>query len=145
MQKVAIFDVDGTLANCDHRRHFVTGEARNWDAFYEASVDDPPNKAIVFLANACIAQGIPVILCTGRPAKYRGITDKSMRDFGVDYHELYMRHDGDHRDDATVKREMLSLIRIVFDPILAVDDRDRVVKMWREEGLTCLQCAEGNF
>ena len=25
------------------------------------------------------------------------------------------------------------------------DDRDKVVKMWREEGLTCMQVAPGNF
>ena len=26
-----------------------------------------------------------------------------------------------------------------------LDDRDRVVKMWRKLGLTCLQVNEGNF
>ena len=32
------------------------------------------------------------------------------------------------------------------DRILCVfDDRDKVVKMWRDEGLTCMQVAEGAF
>ena len=26
-----------------------------------------------------------------------------------------------------------------------LDDRNQVVKMWRENGLTCLQVAEGDF
>jgi hypothetical protein len=41
------------------------------------------------------------------------------------------------------KREMLGDIdsRILF----VVEDRSRVVKMWRSEGLVCLQCAPGEF
>ena len=34
-------------------------------------------------------------------------------------------------------------MRIVFD--LAFDDRDRVVAMWREEGVPCFQVAPGDF
>jgi hypothetical protein len=29
--------------------------------------------------------------------------------------------------------------------LYAVDDRQRVVDMWRSNGITCLQVAEGNF
>ena len=33
-----------------------------------------------------------------------------------------------------------------YDVAGVLDDRDQVVKMWRNElGLTCLQVAEGNF
>ena len=32
-----------------------------------------------------------------------------------------------------------------FDPIMAVDDRQQVVDMWRANGLTVLQVDEGNF
>jgi hypothetical protein len=29
--------------------------------------------------------------------------------------------------------------------LFVVEDRNRVVEMWREEGLVCLQCAPGEF
>lgn len=32
-----------------------------------------------------------------------------------------------------------------FDPSLAIDNRRRVVDMWRAEGLVCAQVAEGDF
>jgi hypothetical protein len=30
-------------------------------------------------------------------------------------------------------------------PFFVLDDRDKVVAMWRSKGLICLQVAEGNF
>lgn len=57
-----------------------------------------------------------------------------------------MRSDGDMRPDVSVKRELLRAIeREGFSPWLTIDDRSSVVSMWREEGLTCLQVAEGDF
>jgi hypothetical protein len=63
---------------------------------------------------------------------------------GVKYHELRLRRDGDRRSDVIVKREMLAGIdktQVLF----VVEDRNRVVQMWRSEGLVCLQCAPGEF
>jgi hypothetical protein len=63
---------------------------------------------------------------------------------GVNYHDLLLRKDRDRRSDTVVKREMLSGIdrdKILF----VVEDRNRVVEMWRAEGLVCLQCAPGEF
>jgi hypothetical protein len=60
------------------------------------------------------------------------------------YHELLLRRDDDMRQDAAVKREILQQLdksKILF----VVEDRSRVVEMWRSEGLTCLQCAPGEF
>jgi hypothetical protein len=62
----------------------------------------------------------------------------------VNDHDLLLRKDNDRRADGVVKREMLAAIdksRILF----VVEDRSRVVEMWRSEGLVCLQCAPGEF
>lgn len=32
-----------------------------------------------------------------------------------------------------------------YEPIMAFDDRDRVVKMWRDAGIPCAQVAPGDF
>ena len=59
---------------------------------------------------------------------------------------LYMRAEMDHRPDHVVKFELLK--QIVWDgyaPIMAFDNRDQVVKMWRGIGIPCAQVAEGSF
>ena len=44
------------------------------------------------------------------------------------------------------KYEDHRMIRPIKDDVLmTVDDRQRVVDMWRAEGLTCLQVAPGDF
>ena len=68
------------------------------------------------------------------------------RAVGIKKPKLYMRGDKDRRGDDIVKRELLAGIRSDgFDPKLAIDDRRRVVDMWRSEGLVCAQVAEGEF
>jgi hypothetical protein len=32
-----------------------------------------------------------------------------------------------------------------YEPIMVFDDRNQVVKMWRERGIVCAQVAEGDF
>ena len=55
-----------------------------------------------------------------------------------------MRNSGDRRPDVEVKQEILDYLP--KDRIRCVlDDRDQVVDMWRKNGLTCLQVAEGTF
>lgn len=144
---VVIFDIDGTLADCTHRQHHLTGPGKkDWDAFYAAMHDDEPRVGIVRLAQTFVASDLPIILCTGRPESYRERTVAWMAQHGIKFFDLYMRKDGDHRDDTVVKREMLESIRSNgLDVVLVIDDRDKVVRMWREEGLTCLQCAPGDF
>ena len=58
-----------------------------------------------------------------------------------------MRKAGDYRDDVEVKREWLVEIEPPeWDRLTAVfDDRDRVVRMWRDAGVTCFQVAPGEF
>ena len=59
---------------------------------------------------------------------------------------LYMRKQGDHETDDTLKIKLLAQVRADgFEPIMAFDDRNRVVKAWRAAGIPCAQVAEGDF
>ena len=59
---------------------------------------------------------------------------------------LFMRASGDTRKDEIVKLELFDAhVRGKYDVRLVLDDRDRVVRMWRSIGLTCLQVADGEF
>ena len=58
----------------------------------------------------------------------------------------YMRSDTDYRQDYVVKQGMLDKMRKDgFNPTMAVDDRQQVVDMWRDNGLTVLQVDDGDF
>lgn len=142
-----ICDIDGTLADVEHRRHFVQGEKKDFTAFYEAMDDDTPMIPIIGLVNMYRMNGWPILLCTGRPERYRERTEKWLKDKGVIHDGLYMRPGGEeYTPDFMVKTIMLLQIRDEgYSPEIAIDDRNQVVDMWRSEGLTCLQVADGNF
>lgn len=141
-----IFDMDGTLADCEHRRHLVTGPKKNFDAFYDAMGEDKPVPAIHTLCNMYFFNDWHVIICTGRPEKYRAITEQWLKDYGIFYKELLMRPDERRHDpDFEVKQDMLDELRKNRAVLVAVDDRQQVVDMWRRNGVTCMQVADGNF
>jgi predicted kinase len=59
---------------------------------------------------------------------------------------ILMRKTGDTRSDEIVKRELYEEhIKGKYNVEIIWDDRDRVVNMWRNEGLRCHQVANGDF
>ena len=154
-KETVIFDIDGTLANIEHRTHFVTGKKKDFDAFNEAMVDDVPNEPIVRLHNA-LESDYQILYVTGRLERYRELTIDFLMDIGrhIRYEEvleihLHMRpEDQRYLPDYQVKQEILNYILKFIDKkniIFAVDDRQQVVDMWRSNGITTLQVADGNY
>lgn len=146
MTKVIVFDIDGTLANIEHRRAFVATKPKNWKAFNAGIVNDTPHEDIVYLAKLFNWLKEDVILCSGRGEEHRYETMKQMDNFGVAYNSLYMRPAKDHRPDYIVKVELLQRIRADWgEPFLWFDDRNQVVNAIRAEGVRVLQVAPGDF
>ena len=146
MTKVIVFDIDGTLANIEHRRSFVATKPKNWRAFTAGIPNDTPHQDIVDLAVLFWQQDDIVVLCSGRGEEQRDVTEQQMHTFGVSYAKLYMRPAEDHRPDDIIKVELLQQIRSEFgNPYLWFDDRTRVVNAIRAEGVRVLQVAPGDF
>lgn len=141
--RAVLFDIDGTLANIKHRQNLLP----NWRAFFEAMEDDTVNEPVARAMHLYGRAEYTVILMSGRPANYRAVTEKWLCDNGLDgYFALFMRPFNDSRQDNVMKSELYhNYVKPYFDIECVYDDRDQVVKMWRELGLTCFQCAEGNF
>ena len=142
--EIVIFDIDGTLADVSERIHHVRKKPKNWNAFFQEMAQDKAIHSMVRLCNILYASGIQIILCSGRNEEHREQTVEWLAKQGVNYHDLLLRKDKDRRSDTEVKRELLTALdksKILF----VVEDRSRVVEMWRSEGLVCLQCAPGEF
>lgn len=159
-KRTIIVDIDGTLANIDHRLHFIQdfkddAEATfkaDWDAFYEDCDKDKPIKPTVQLVKDLWKAGWGVILITSRSDAVREQTMEWLAEYNITYDILFMRKHGDHSNDVDLKRAWLHDLRVgriaipsLEPPTVALEDRTRVIDMWREEGLVALQCDSGDF
>lgn len=141
-----ICDIDGTVADVTHRRHYVQSKPKNWAAFEKLAHLDPPIERVIKMVQLLQGKGWTLLMCSGRGEQQRGITEKWLKENGLHPVKLYMRKEGDYRQDSIVKKELLDQIKEDgYHPVLSLDDRDQVVEMWRKNGIPCVQVAEGNF
>lgn len=143
-QRAIIFDIDGTLATIGDRGIFE----------YENVSVDIPNEPIINILQAYVTFNLlnedeekkRIILITGREDRCMDETVEWMDKHKVYFDELYMRPTGDRRPDIELKKEIWEKnIKDKYDVLFVVEDRYRVVRMWRKLGITCLQVAEGNY
>lgn len=135
-----IVDLDGTLADIGHRRHFVDRKPKNWPAFFQGMHLDPLNEWCRDLMIAMKNTGCRIALVSGRPDTYEKVIREWLQAHDVPYDALHLRKDGDFRADDIVKKEILDAHFRKEKILFVVDDRESVVRMWRKEGLVCLQC-----
>jgi len=149
-----IFDLDGTIALIEHRRHIVEDPSKDdskWRRFYAACDKDQPNEAVIRVMES-LRLFADVWIFSGRSSEVR---DKTVA--WLTEHTLFMKHEledtltmrdeGDYTADDVLKRKWLDGL-LVDDRrrlVAAFDDRDRVVKMWRDAGVPCFQVAPGEF
>ncbi len=137
MDKAIICDIDGTIAKMVSRGPY------DWDRVDE----DEPKQAIIDVLHTYTYMGVEIILLTGRDGIAEKKTREWLADCDVPFDFLYIRKTGDIRKDTIIKREIYdNHIKDEFEVLFVLDDRDQVVKMWREDlGLTCLQVDYGDF
>ena len=172
-KKTVIFDLDGTLAIIDRRRE-IAGKTKdgkvtdkmNWDEFFNPAhiAFDEPNEPVIKLAQMFRDWGYKIVIFSGRNDRMWKRTVEWLEWNDVPYDLLVMRPDkfqgkawpvaeGNpatpdmrYMPDDVLKKAMLDkFVEDINDVFLVVDDRDKVVKMWRSLGLDVWQVAEGNF
>jgi hypothetical protein len=151
-QKSIIVDLDGTLCNIDHRLKYIDGSLgkNDWDKFYENIPHDTLNEwcwnivcgmlcGISHFFDPCDA-----VFITGRPERYTQQTldwlynTAEITDYG---YSLFMRKNDDFRPAPEVKKDLYDeYIKDNYEIMFAIDDDPRVVEMWRNEGIVCLDC-----
>lgn len=132
-----IVDLDGTLAHNNHGRSFYD---------FSAVDKDDVDEVVKDLVNMYFDK-VDVIIFSGRDDSCFDITEKWLAENDIRFNAMYMRVTGDRRNDAIVKRELFEAhIRNEYNVECVIDDRDQVVRMWREDlGLKVLQVAYGDF
>ena len=135
LPNAVICDLDGTLAL--HNRS-------PYD--YDSIPTDTLNRYVSNALHQMTRDGAMPIFVSGRPDSHREQTMRWLTSHGWVGMPLYMRLTGDDRPDTQVKQEIYnSYIKGRYNVMLVLDDRDRVVQMWRDLGLTVFQVAEGDF
>jgi hypothetical protein len=133
-----VFDLDGTLANIDHRTHYVRGGKRDWNSFFRECANDLPVPHVIAAFRAHLVADHRVRIWSGRSDVVRAETEQWLAEAGIDPCYLeHMRAEGDNTPDVELKRYWLSQAQ--HRPDLVYDDRQRVVDMWRAEGVPCFQ------
>lgn len=143
------FDIDGTLADVTHRRHFVTTKPKNWKAWNSAMTNDPSNSAVALVFQALdyftenFMNDTDIIIVSGRSDEYRPQTEEWLSKNGFEYSALYMRKHNDHRDDVIVKGEIADEIEKTHNIMMVFDDRPRVVRSWQKRGIFTFDVGQG--
>ena len=168
MKNTVIFDLDGTLANIYSRRDISMkpNGKLDWDIFAAPNsilALDKPNAPVIKMAQMFKADGFKIVIFSGRNDRGFDATVQWLNDFKVPFDLLVMRPDKfkdkswpiadgnpatpdmSFMPDEILKKVMLDTFVDINDVFLVVDDRDKVVKMWRDLGLNTFQVAPGDF
>jgi hypothetical protein len=153
MKKKVIFDLDGTLALIDDRRKISKKPdgKMDWDVFFDPkNIDlDQPNHAVIAMAQMLDAAGHMIVILSGRSKATKDATRAWLKKHKVPFDVLKMRptsKDFMFMPDDKLKQMWLdSLFNDKNDIVCVFDDRQKVVDMWRSNGLTCMQVAPGDF
>jgi len=137
-----IVDVDGTVALMNPPESMYGRTPFEWDKVKL----DSPNQPIIDLVQTLRDTGLKVIITTGRDGVALDDTKAWLTSHGVVYDAIFIRPAGDCRKDSIIKKEIYdNHIKNKYNIKYVVDDRNQVVEMWRELGLTVLQVADGDF
>jgi uncharacterized HAD superfamily protein len=120
---LAVFDIDGVVADVRHRLHHIEGH-RNWRAFFAAARGDallPEGARLV----SDLARQHDIVWLTGRPDWLRDVTTAWLTKHGLPADELHLRPAGDFRP--AVRYKLQRLHELAARDIAAFIDDDEVV------------------
>ncbi len=150
MKKFVVFDIDGTLADNAWR---VPLMKTDYLQYVSLMVRDEPISPVVELCEFYIARGTyDVVFLTGRKADQRILTRQwlSTHVEGSDTLPLIMRPlnvEPFKVPDEVLKIQLMKdLVDGMWNKVHVVfEDRNSVVKAWRDIGVRCIQPQDGDF
>lgn len=132
-----IVDIDGTVADGKGVRNMYDPTKYH--------LDKPKQDVIRLVQDEAYKLNTQIIFLSGRHLDYEEATREWLFQHVKVPFRLFMREDP-HRDDSVEKYLLFDrYIRGNWNPKYVLDDRDRVVDMWRSLGLLTLQVERGDF
>lgn len=142
--KVIVCDIDGTIADIQHRLHWVKGEEKNWDRFFAEMHKDTVREGTHMMLKEYHKNGYEIIFVSARPEDYREVTENwLLENVDVPYLTLLMRPSNDKREDSIVKTEIYNKFLKNLDIETVIDDRPRVIRAWQALGLPVIDVGDG--
>lgn len=128
---IAVFDIDGVLADVTHRLHFL--DVHQWERFFAAADVDPLlDEGAGRLREAL--EDHDVVYLTGRPERNRPLTERWLGAHNLPTGPMFMRPDDDHRPARYLKRDVLRAFACTRDVASIIDDDPAVVAMLEADG-----------
>ena len=148
MKKIIIFDLDGTLALIDSRREISIKDngKMDWGKFFDPkNIDlDDPNTPVIQMTKL-LSSDYRIWILSGRSDVTQQATKDWLWKHKVSFDKLMMRPKKLHfTKDSDLKQMWLDSIG-KDNVAMVFDDRQQVVDMWRDNGLTTFQVADGDF
>lgn len=134
-REMYIFDLDWTLANLDHRLHYINTEwqKKDWSSFLDACDKDSVIENVSRIWHSLSSPTICKVIVSGRSNRCAFKTEEWLSKNWFDYDFILMRDSRDKNDDTEVKRTLYNMC-LKWNKISWVfDDRRRVIDMWQEE------------
>ena len=142
-KNIVICDIDGTVANNDHRQHLLKG-FKTWDLFFNALDKDVPIKEEIDNVSELNKKGKKIVFITGRPERYREKTISWLKKYFDFEITIFMRKDDDFRDKLLVKKDIFFENFSVEDIHLVIENDKELVSQWRKFGVTTKATYEQN-
>lgn len=141
-----IVDIDGTLAHMNGRSPY------DYTKVGTDTLDETVADLVAQTRGYNEFDRVYIVIVSGRDDTCKADTEEWLDKYEIVYDELHMRDhtkvdaNGNKLDDTTIKKEIYEqFIKPRYNVKFVLDDRDRVVEMWRAQGLKVLQVNEGDF
>lgn len=145
-----ICDLDSTLSNPEHRQEHA--QNKDWQTFHSLSnLDEPQDWCVEILEAMHLAHpDLFFFFITGRPVREKEKTqewlEKTLSPTLINNSTLYMKPAGWNLGSAKLKQTHYNgKIKGNYKVLFVLEDEWKVVQMWRELGLTCLQPEMNQF
>lgn len=138
MRPLAVFDIDGVLADVSHRVHFLEEGRSDWGGFFgSASRDGVHPEGLALVTEA--AEDCEIAYLTGRPEWCRRDTTRWLSRHGLPDGTLVMRRNGDRRPARVLKPQLLRRLGRGRVVAVVVDDDLEVCDAYEAAGWTVLR------
>ena len=108
-REIVICGLDGVIALIEHRLHHLYNDegVKHWERFLAECDGDMPNLPLIERLNQARAEGVPVIIISGRSAAVQAKTEQWLRQWQIGYDALWLRPARDFSRAAEFKAKVI--------------------------------------